>query len=113
MADRPLDELAKNARVLAELVVDPTTTPATQLKILNKLMEGTSNKDFFVTMFEEAMTRGTCPKCKHENHWFIPDEQLSQMGWVTHKEDERVHRSVTSEDCKEFGEACRKKKCHP
>lgn len=111
MAKKLSDTLdAKNASVLAELVVDPLTTDHSRVAILNMLLSTVQEKDFFVTMFRDRLTEGECPECGHLNHWLIPEDILNTMGWVTHKEDERVKQRTTREDCEQFQEACQKKK---
>jgi hypothetical protein len=101
---------AANAAVLAELVVDPVTTDHTRVQILNMLLATDDDKNFFVTMFKEALSYGECPDCGHENHWLIPEDELSQMGWVTPEKDDRVKYNPTAEDCPLYQEACPKKK---
>lgn len=105
-----LDETAKNAKVLADLVVDPSTAPALQVRILNKLLEGRRNPNFFLTMYEAKMSYGPCPHCGHKNHWLIPENNLNQLNHVTAEHDDRVKRETTEEDCKLFAEACGKRK---
>ena len=106
-----LDTLdAGNARTLAELVVDPDTTEASRIQILNKLLEGRQNPDFFPTIYEEHLSLGSCPHCDHKSHWLIPEDVLNKFGYVTHKEDNRVPVAASSISCKEFQESCLKKK---
>jgi len=102
--------LVQNARVLASIVVDPQTTENVRIQIINKLLEDDKNESFFGAMFEKGLTYGACPHCQHMNHWLIPEDVLNQMGYVSYKEDPRVPKSPTSEDCSEFQEACPKKK---
>lgn len=101
---------AKNASVLAELVVDPLTTDHSRVAILNMLLSTVQEKDFFTTMFKDGLSLGECPECGHQNHWLIPEDILNTMGFVTHNEDPRVDAHTTKEDCPEFQEACQKKK---
>lgn len=101
---------AKNAAVLAELVVDPLTTEHTRVQILNMLLSSGEEKNFFATMFKERLSFGACPNCAHENHWLIPEDELNQMGWVSAEKDDRVKLNTKKEDCPEFQEACAKKK---
>jgi len=101
---------AKNAVTLVELLVNPQTKPALQVKILNKLLEGRRNPNFFDTMFRSKMSYGPCPKCSHENHWLVPEVLLNEMGFVTADYDERVKRETTEADCTLYKEACMKKK---
>ncbi len=110
MCPRKLDEEAKNAITLADLVVNPSTTPALQVRILNKLIEGRRDPNFFMTMFDGKMSLGECPNCKHENHWLIPETVQNELGYVSAEHDERVKRETTSEDCPKFQEACMKRK---
>jgi hypothetical protein len=106
-------DAAKNAQVLAELVVDPQTSTHLSVNILNKLLDASENPSFFVTMFEEAMSLGECPECGHENHWLIPEVDLNQLDWVTHKRDPRVPENTDVDSCPRYQEACLKKKCNP
>ncbi len=105
-----LSEEAKNAIALAELIVDPQTTPALQVKVINKLLEGSKHSNFFQSMVESDMTMGECPCCGHLNHWLVPEEKLNDMGYVTADKDPRVKRETTEADCIEYQEACMKKK---
>lgn len=100
----------ENAAVLAGLLVDPQTSEAVRLQIINELNETSKNETFFETMFNEELSVGLCPCCAHKNHWLIPEEDLNQMGWVTSKKDERVKAQTTFNDCNEFAESCSKKK---
>lgn len=99
-----------NLSILAELVADPQTSEHLRVNIINKLLESREGNTFFVTMLEEGLSYGVCPDCGHENHWLIPEDSLNELGWVTFKKDPRVVSQPTSEDCKEFAEACPKKK---
>lgn len=100
----------KNAEVLANLVADPATTELRRVEILTKLIEAKENQNFFQTMFEEGLSLGECPSCGHQNHWAIPEDELNQMGYVTHEQDSRVPVTTNAESCTEFQEACKKKK---
>ena len=99
-----------NAKVLAELVVDPVTPEALRIKILNKLLEAAEGSSFFRTMFEENLSLASCPACDHENHWLIPEDELNKMGWVSHERDPRVPIATTQETCPTWEEACAKKR---
>jgi hypothetical protein len=100
----------KNAAALAEMLVDPQTSEAVRLQIINELNEASKSETFFEAMFSEALSLGACPCCAHKNHWLVPEDDLNQMGWVTSKEDPRVKPHTDSNDCREFSEACSKKK---
>lgn len=100
----------KNAAALAAMLVDPQTSEAVRLQIINELNEASKNQTFFEAMFNEALSIGACPHCMHKNHWLIPEDNLTQMGWVTSKEDQRVKTHTELKDCEEFAEACAKKK---
>jgi hypothetical protein len=111
MTKRKFDSLEKdNAEILAELIVDPNTTDALRVQILNKLLDQTDAENFFETMAAEMLSFGECPECGHENHWLIPEEDLNRLGHVSHEIDERVKRMTTEEDCPNYQEACAKKK---
>ena len=100
----------KNASVLAELVTDSETSAFQRVQILHKLMEFRSKDSFFQTILEEQLSYGECPECKHKNHFVVPEDILNQMGWVSSKEDPRVKPTTNLDDCKEYAEACLKKK---
>jgi len=99
-----------NASALSEMIVDPVTSEPVKLQIINMILEAAKNLTFFETMLKEEMTKAKCPHCKHVNHWLIPEDELNQMGWVTHEKDKRVSRHTTVETCEEYAEACSKKK---
>lgn len=99
-----------NAKVLAEILVDPATGERIRMQIIGKLLEEDGSDSFFEAMFAEDISRANCPMCDHENFWLIPEDELNQMGWVTSDLDSRVPANTTSKDCKEFQEACKKKK---
>jgi len=99
----------KNAAALSEMLIDPQTSEAVRLQIINELNEYSKNDTFFESMFTELLSYGACPCCHHENHWLIPEDDKSQMGWVTCEKDDRVKRHTTQADCPEFAEACMKK----
>ena len=107
-----LTEEAKNALALAELIVDPDTTPALQVKVITTLLDGSRDTDFFHAMFEASMSLGECPCCGHLEHWLIPETNLNEMGYVTADHDPRVKKATTAKDCAEYQEACPKKKCN-
>lgn len=100
-----------NAEVMADLVADPMTTEHLRVKIITKLLESREGQDFFKTMFEEGLSYGECPCCGHTNHWAIPEDELNQMGYVTHEKDTQVESGKTTKEiCPDFQEACKKKK---
>jgi len=106
-----LDDFAEqNAAALAEMLADPQTNPTVRLQIITEILQSSENQTFFQTMFEEEISLAECPCCKHKNFWLIPEDDLNEMGFVSHEEDERVHRHTTSETCEEYAEACSKKK---
>jgi hypothetical protein len=99
-----------NAKVMAEMLGDPKTSENVRLQIINELNEASKAETFFETMFSELLTLGKCPCCGHENHWLVPEDDLNQMGWVSHRKDKRVQKHTTSKDCPEYAESCSKKK---
>ena len=105
--DSTEDELLK---ILADLVTDEGTTDHLRVMIIRKIMESREGQSFFRTMFEEGISKGKCPECDHENYWLIPEDSLNELGWVTSKEDSRVTKHPTKEECEEFQESCMKKK---
>ena len=105
------DSLEKdNAEILAELIVDPNTTDALRVQILNKLLDQTDAENFFETITAELLSFGACPECGHENHWLVPEEDLNRLGYVSHEKDRRVKQATTAKDCVKYQQACAKKK---
>jgi hypothetical protein len=106
-----LDSLnAQNASVLAEIIVDPLTSDALRVSILNKLLEIVEGQTFFQTIFKENLSFGSCPGCGHNDHWLIPVDQLAEMHWIIHEKDPKVPRNTDKNSCKQWAEACHKKK---
>ena len=101
---------AANAAVLAEIVTDPLTTEATRVEILNLLSQLGKTENFFEEMFNLDLSFGECPCCGHQDHWLIPPDELAMLGWIPEEKDERLKRTVSSEDCPRFAQACPKKK---
>lgn len=99
-----------NAAVLVELITAPNVSETLRISAMEKLTDSKEDQSFFRTMLEEKLTIGDCPKCQHKNHWLIPEEELNQMGYVSHDEDERVPETTNEESCPEFQQACLKKK---
>jgi hypothetical protein len=99
-----------NAKALTQILVNPATPESVRLQIINELNESEKSNSFFETMFNELLTVGRCPCCAHENHWLVPEDDLSQMGWVTPEKDNRVSKHTDKKSCPEFAEACAKKK---
>ena len=100
----------QNAEVMAELIVDPSTTDILKVNIITKILESREGINFFQTLFQESLSYGECPCCGHQNHWAIPEDNLNQMGWVSSKEDKKVTEETNEENCKLWAEACKKKK---
>jgi hypothetical protein len=100
----------QNAEVMAELIVDPSTTDILKVNIIQKILESREGINFFQTMFEEILSFGACPCCGHENHWAIPEDQLNQMGWVTSQIDKKVSENTDEENCPQWQQACAKKR---
>ncbi len=99
-----------NAAVLVELITAPNVTETLRISAMEKLTDSKEDQSFFRTMLEEKLTQGVCPKCEHKNHWLVPEEELNQMGYVSHDEDERVPETTNEESCPTFQQACLKKK---
>jgi len=101
-----------NAEVLVEIALsnEGGVSEALKMKVYEKLMGSKEGQSFFKTMLEEALTWGECPHCKHENHWLIPEEDLSQMGFVSYKEDPRCDKQHDAKTCPEYQQAHWKKK---
>jgi len=100
----------ENAAALISLLQDPLTDPRIRLQIINEILEASKADTFFETMYAEHLSYGACPSCGHENHWLIPEEDLNVMGWISHDKDPRVPIHTNEAMCKEFAEACSKKK---
>lgn len=100
----------ENAKVLIELLMDPDTPLGMQTQIINKLLEHRKDQTFFTAMYAQKLSYGACPKCRHENFWLIPEDELNKAGYVSSEFDERVKPYTTGEDCEKWGEACKKKK---
>jgi len=112
VADRELidDFDEATAASLAEMLVDPQTSPPVRLQIIEMLLEEDRGASFFDMMLKEGMSHGRCPNCKHENEWLIPEEELNVRNIITHEKDPRVKQHTSVDTCKEFAEACSKKK---
>ena len=106
--DEFLDKV--NADILADMIADPDTPDHMRVRMIGRLLEAKKSDNFFVKLFEERLSYGKCPYCQHASHWLIPEEELAQIGWISHKQDPRVKRETTSEDCPQWQEACGKKK---
>jgi len=98
------------AKALADMIVEPTTPELLRVRMINKFIEARSGGNFFATIFREGLSKGECPSCGHTNHWLVPEEELNQMGHVTHEEDDRVPRLTNAKVCSRFQECCKKKK---
>jgi hypothetical protein len=101
---------SENAKVLAELVIDPATPEALRIKILNKLLEASEGSSFFRTMYDEGLSRAACPDCGYESHWLVPEDELNKMGWVSSEKDPRVPKFTNKDTCSTWEEACQKKR---
>ena len=99
-----------NAAVLVELITAPNISESLRIQAMEKLTASKEDQAFFKTMLEEGLTLGECPHCQHKNHWLIPEEELNQMGHVSHDEDDRVTEHTDEESCPQFQQACLKKK---
>lgn len=100
----------KNAKALAEMLVDPHTTESVKLQIINELNEAERTGSFFEAIFKEELSLGKCPCCDHQNHWLVPEDDLAQMGWVSSSVDSRVKRQTDDKICEKYAESCSKKK---
>src|SRR5258706_14237596 len=108
--NRSFDTLDQsNINIMIELIVDPNTTEALRVKILNKLLGATEAEDFFETIAKEKLDFGPCPCCGHENDWLTPEEALNRMGIATHQRDDRVKRMTTEADWPRWQQACGQK----
>lgn len=107
---KKIDLEQENASTLADLVADSQTTDHLRVRIITELLDSREGQDFFKTMLEQGLSFGQCPCCGHENHFGIPEDILNQMGWVSSEKDPLVPLLTTEKECKEFQEACKKKK---
>jgi len=99
-----------NAKALVELLLDQDTPDNTQMNIISHLISSRAGQDFFKTIFEENLSYSECPKCKHENHWIVPEDSLNKMGYVSNEKDPRILETTDIYSCKDFQQACKKKK---
>jgi hypothetical protein len=99
-----------NAKVLAELLTSEKVSPFKRQEIIDKLNEDLENRTFFQTMFEESLSYGECPECNLKTHWAIPENNLNEMGHVSHEQDPRIPKKTNKKVCPEFHESCLKKK---
>jgi len=99
-----------NADVLVQLITGPNISESLRIQAMEKLTASRDNQGFFLTMMEEKLSYSECPKCGHETHWLVPEDDLNQMGWVSHKEDDHVPETTDSENCPKYQQACKKKK---
>jgi len=107
----PMDDFDEaNAAALAEMLGDQATSEKVRLQIINEILESSKNDSFFEKMFNENISLACCPFCKHENHWLIPEDELNQMGWISHEQDENVPKHTSEDSCHDYAEACAKKK---
>lgn len=100
----------KNLSVLVDLVVDPSTPPKTQVKILNRLVAAKRDRTFFDLLLDENLDLGECPHCGHTNNWLTPEDQLNRRNIVTAYRDPRVDPYPSEEKCPRYQQACGKKK---
>ena len=103
-----LDEA--NAAVLVELITGPNITETLRIQAMERLVGSKEGQDFSRTIFEEKLSFGKCPHCSFECEWLVPEDDANLMGWVSHKEDNRVLEYTDSESCPEYEQACKKKK---
>ena len=99
-----------NAAVLVELITGANVSESLRIQAMEKLSEAKVNDSFFKTMFTESLDFGACPHCGHENFWLTPEDELNQMGWVSHKEDGRIPENTDADSCPKYQQACKKKK---
>jgi len=108
---KKIDDLNdKNAAALVELLLDQDTPDNTQFNIISHLVNSRKGQGFHKTIFEEMLSFGQCSKCKHENHWLVPEDDLNKMGWVSHTKDPKVVEHTDENSCTDFQQACKKKK---
>jgi hypothetical protein len=99
-----------NAQALAEMLMDPKTSAAVRLQIINELNEASRSQTFFEAMFNDELSVGRCPHCAHQNHWLVPEDVLNEMGYVSAEKDPRVKKQTSAVDCPQLQECCMKKK---
>ena len=103
-----LDEA--NAEVLVELITAPNISETLRIAAMEKLTAAKKDDTFFRTLMDEKLSYGECPKCQHKNHWLLTEDTSNEMGWVSHKEDDRVPETTDAESCPTYQQACKKKR---
>jgi len=99
-----------NAQALVSILLDQDTPETTKMNVIAHLIAAKAGQDFFKTIFEEGLSFGECPKCQHKNHWIVPEDSLNKMGYVSSTKDPRVPEITDEKTCRDFREACKKKK---
>jgi len=99
-----------NLGILAELVADPSTSEWLKIQIIQKINEARGGVSFFNTLITENLSYGECPHCSFKTHWLATEDVMNEMGIVSYKEDPRVLPTTDSSTCKDYAEACAKKK---
>ena len=99
-----------NAAVLVELITGPNISESLRIQAMEKLTGDREGQSFFLTMMEEQLSHGACPRCGHMNHWLIPEDALNEMGYVSHDKDKRVPERTDETNCSRYQQACLKKK---
>jgi hypothetical protein len=103
-----LDEA--NAEVLVELITAPNISESLRIQAMAKLTEARTDTTFSRTLMDEKLSYGECPKCQHVNHWLLTEDDANQMGWVSHKEDDRVPEHTDEKNCPIYQQSCKKKR---
>ncbi len=100
-----------NAAVLVEIITGANISENLRIQAMDKLLgDREGGETFFRTLFDEKLSYGSCPHCDHLNHWLVTEDEENMMGWVSHKEDERVPETTDAESCSLFEQACKKKR---
>lgn len=102
---------SENAKTIVDLIADPDTPESLRIKLIRKILETRHSDNFFKTMYEQKLSYGKCPNCRHENHWLIPEAELNRLGWVSSEQDSKVPKFANAEICPKWEQACSKRKC--
>lgn len=99
-----------NAQVLVDIIVSDDTGDVQRIDAIQKIENLRKKDNFFETMVEGELSRGECPHCKLSIEWAVPEDELNKLGIVTAEQDERVKKHTTAKDCKQYQQACGKKR---
>ncbi len=102
-----------NAKTMADLVADPDTPERLRVEIIQKLVAAKKSDNFFQTIYEQKLSFGKCPRCTHEGHWLVPEDELNKFGYVTHEVNAAVPEYTDETTCSRWAQSCKKHKIFP